>query len=240
VLDICRRGNASFTFITPFVTDFGIARVYDSLCLLYREAKGCEVVVNDWGVFELLHKDFKGAFIPVLGRLLVRQYRDPRVLAVIRKQPPIFTKTNTGRLILLLHKKSSEVYKEWVKSSYVNSSSSMKLLSDFGVKRLELNNLIQGLNLKKVHFKKSLYTPYVNISTTRFCPMDSRRQRLYRINTCRRECQSYYELLQTQAQKQAWRILKRGNTIFYENPFQKKNFKLNGIDRIVYQPELPF
>ncbi|MDD5477757.1 MAG: hypothetical protein PHG87_06150, partial [Candidatus Omnitrophica bacterium] len=111
------------------------------------------------------------------------------------------------------------------------------LLTELGVQRVELNNLLQGVNLRRIRLKKSLYTPFVNISTSRFCPMETRFQKIYRINVCRRECQKYYDLLRKKAVPKV--IYKRGNTTFYKNPLSSAVLKNCGVDRIVFQPELP-
>ena len=157
---------------------------------------------------------------------------------VLEKQSPFAVKGKDGKISIVVHKIPNRRYQEGIRASYVNSLSFQGLLSKFGIKRVELNNLIQGLNLQGLGFKKSIYTPFVNISTSRFCPMETRFQKIYRINVCHRECQKYYDILRNRALSKL--IYKRGNTTFYKNPVNVKQVLKMGIDRIVFQPTLPF
>ena len=77
-----------------------------------------------------------------------------------------------------------------------------------------------------------------NISTTRFCPMETRFQKIYRIGVCCKECQRMYDKLRNRGISKL--IYKRGNTTFYKNPVRLREIDSLGIDRRVYQPQLPF
>jgi len=237
VLRFCRRKRLQFTFITPFVTERGIEKLRKVFSLLAKESVGSEIVINDWGALEWLHRKHKGKFSLSLGRLLVRQHRDPAIEGAIRKQPPLFSKFKDGSFIIAMHKQPPEIYRRWVKSSHLNAPATRKFLSGFNIRRAEFSNTFQGVNLRGVRLFKSLYTPFVNVSSTRFCPMDSRHQKLYRINVCARECQRYYDVLRREGK--GVELLKRGNTLFYENPLKKDDSLLADVDRIVFQPELP-
>lgn len=239
ILRFIKKRNLEFTFVTPFVTERGL----NSLNKIFRwlkkqKVENLEIVVNDWGVLECLHTEFNGLFEIALGRLLVRQQRDPAMQRVLQKQLPFAIKRKDGKISIIIHKLPQRRYREGIKASYINSSLMQDFLAKFGVKRVELNNLIQGFNLEGLKFKKSLYTPFVNIATSRFCPMETRFQKIYRINVCRRECQRYYDILRNRTVPKI--IYKRGNTTFYKNPLNIKEIIVNGIDRIVFQPELPF
>jgi len=187
---------------------------------------------------ECLYKEFRRLFEPVFGRLLVRQQREPAMKNVLEKQPLFPIKGKDEKIRIIVHRPPSKRYQHGIRASYVNSILLHKFLSKFGVKRIELNNLIQGLNLNGIRFKKSIYRPFVNISTSRFCPMQTRYQKIYRINVCRRECQKYYEILRNKAIPKI--IYKRGNTTFYKNPLNIKEILELDIDRVVLQPEVPF
>ena len=238
ILSFIIKNNLKFSFVTPFVTEYKLEWLRRIFYWLNKKKLKCEIVVNDWGILEYLHSEFKGYFELSLGRLLVRQQRDPAMKRVLEKQPLFPVKGKDGKIRIIVHKPPSKSYQEGIKASYVNSSLFQGLLSKFGIKRIELNNLIQGLNLEGIKFKKSIYTPFVNISTSRFCPMESRFQKIYRINVCRRECQKYYEILRNRAIPKI--IYKRGNTTFYKNPIDIKKVLKTDIDRLVFQPGLPF
>lgn len=238
ILEFIEKNRLKLTFVTPFVTDRGLKRLSDIFRWFKKSKTRCEIVVNDWGVLEYLDREFKGYFELSLGRILVRQQRDPAMKNVIKKQLPFAVKGKDGKIRIIMHKIPDKQYQRGIKASYVNSLSLAGFLSRFGIKRVELNNLIQGLNLEGIQFKKSMYTPFVNISTTRFCPMESRFQKIYRINVCKKECQKYYDILRNRAIPKF--IYKRGNTVFYSNPLNPALLKGSGIDRVVFQPELPF
>ncbi len=236
-INFSRMEGLRFTFVTPFVTEKGLCRLDHAFHFLKRRLEDCEVVVNDWGVLEVLSKKYK-TFKPVLGRLLTRQNRDPAVARIFRKQVPYVIKDADGKLGILLHIPPGKLYQRGVKSSYVNTFSVYSFLAKLNVGRIELNNLIQGVDFEGLKFKVSLYTPFVNISTTRFCPMETRLQKTYRINVCKKECQRYYDRLKYNAG--ATVIYKRGNTLFYRNPIRLRTLNKEIVDRIIFQPELPF
>ncbi|MBU4468559.1 MAG: hypothetical protein KKC39_07480, partial [Candidatus Omnitrophica bacterium] len=234
ILRFVKENNLKFTMVTPFVTEQGLKRLKETFSWFREKKIGAEVVVNDWGVLECLNREFNGSFEIALGRLLVRQQRDPAMKSVLEKQPPFAVRGKDGKIHIVVHKLPDKQYQDGARRSYVNFPFVQDLLAKFGVQRVELNNLLQGLNLKGVGFKKSLYTPFVNISTGRFCPMETRFQKIQRINVCKRECQKHYDLLRKKAVPKV--IYKRGNTTFYKNPLSFALLKDYGVDRIVFQP----
>ena len=90
--------NKKFTFVTPFVTEYGLKRLSEIFLWLKKRETECEIVVNDWGVLEYLHRELKGYFELSLGRLLVRQQRDPAMQKVLEKQLPFAIKGKDGKI----------------------------------------------------------------------------------------------------------------------------------------------
>jgi len=238
ILSFIKKHDLNFTFVTPFVTERGLKRLNRIFIWLKKRRVACEVAVNDWGVLECLHSKFGGYFEIALGRLLLRQHRVPSIKSVPEKRLPLTFRRDDGKVCKIVHEPPGELYQKGIKKSYINLPLVQDFLSEFGVKRVELNNLMQGLTLKGIRFKKSLYTPYVNISTTRFCPMESGFQKIYRINACRKECQKHYDILHNILIAKV--IYKRGNTTFYNNPLDLKRLTETDVDRMVFQPEIPF
>lgn len=244
ILKFTKRRSLKFSLVTPFVTNKGLDKLKEIFFYLKENSVKCEVIVNDWGVLYYLYREFYRYFELALGRLLTRQQRDPSMKIILEKQPPYAGRDKKyGKLVIVLHKVLGELSQMGMRSSYINASLAQDFLSKFGIKRVELNNLIQGLCLEGIRLKKSLYIPYINISTTRFCPMESKLQKIYRIDFCNRECQNEYSILTSK--NIPVKIYKRGNTTFYRNPldikdFKKKNIGINNIDRLVVQPEIPF
>jgi len=74
-----RELGLAFTLVTPYVTEEGLEQVE----ALVGHLSGCdsraEVVVNDWGVLYWLRETHPD-LVPVLGRLLTKQKRGPRIL----------------------------------------------------------------------------------------------------------------------------------------------------------------
>ena len=86
-LDFARSKNLEFSFVTPFVTESGLYCLEEIFGFLESRVENCEVIVNDWGVLEVLSRRYKG-FVLSLGRLLTRQGRDPAMGRVLKKQLP--------------------------------------------------------------------------------------------------------------------------------------------------------
>jgi hypothetical protein len=238
ILGFTRENGLKFTLVTPFVTEYGLKKLNQIFLWFTKRKVACEVVINDWGVLQLLVSSYHNFFELSLGRLLTRQQRDPTMAQILEKQNPKATKTKDGKIVIIAHQVPKERYHKGMKTSYVNSHLVQTFLAKLGIKRVELNNLIQGVNLDAIKLRKSIYTPFVNISTTRFCPMESRIQKTFRINVCRKECQRYYDMLRNKGIPKI--LYKRGNTLFYKNPLKAKDILKMDIDRIVFQPVLPF
>ena len=232
VLRFVEDRNLSFTLVTPFVTERGLEKLEEIFEWLKANRASCEIVVNDWGVLEMLRRD-NGFFKIALGRLLTRQQRDPSIKKLLKKQLPTAVKTKDDKIIIYVHRVPAKSYQTGIKKSYLNSKSAQDFLSRLGVERVELNNIIQGLNVEGLYLRKSLYTPYINISTTRFCPMETKYQKIYRINVCKKECQARYDELRNKGISKV--IYKIGNTTFYRNPVKISGAINFGVDRIVYQ-----
>lgn len=238
ILRFIKKTSLKFTLVTPFVTEYGLRRLKEIVKWLKKKEYKSEIVVNDWGILECLNTEFKNDFNLSLGRLLLRQQRDPAIKKVLEKQLPFAIKGKDGKISIIIHQPPAKKYQQGIRATYINSPSMQRFLSKFGVQRVELNNIVQGINLAGLKFKKSIYTPYVNISSTRFCPMDSKHQKMYRINACKKECQRYYDILRNRGVGKI--IYKRGNTTFYKDPLDIKEILDTGIDRVVFQPEIPF
>ena len=116
----------AFTLVTPYVSGEALS----ALDVLFQRLARCaeasfEVVVNDWGVLHLLTEGrWKGAFIPVLGRLLTKQRRDPRI-PILRSLP--------------------EAARQHLKSANIDAPPLSDFLRSRGIERVELDNPPQGL-----------------------------------------------------------------------------------------------
>lgn len=218
VIRLARAQKLGFTLVTPYVTEPGLEKLREIFEHLVKGAVKCEVVFNDWGVFNLLtrYPDLE----PVLGRLLTKQKRGPRLLNVQSHVPRTmlehFRHTNTDL----------PIYQEFLRKK--------------GVTRIELDNTVQGIR-KHSDFQASLYHPYVYISTTRMCLTNScdreNRKPMRAIFPCGFECRKY--TFQLEHKDMPRKILLKGNTQFYENHSIPGELENLNVDRLVYMPEIP-
>ncbi|MDA8337028.1 MAG: hypothetical protein M0Z41_18930, partial [Peptococcaceae bacterium] len=150
----CNRYNRKFTLVTPYVTEDGLGKLRDIFASLERYRVGCEVVANDWGVLNLLRDSFP-SLLPVLGRLLNKTWRDPRMDSHIHAIP----KEDLGLF----------------RTCSLAGPFMRDLLEIFGVDRIEMDNLLQGMdpNLLQWGYLVSLYLPYGVITTGRICVFQS-------------------------------------------------------------------
>ena len=212
----------AFTLVTPYVTDSGLEHVEKLLILLSESYPENEVVFNDWGVFHLLKE--KGLPLkPVMGRLLNKMKRGPRILPVKEMIPP-----------------TSANY-------FMTPGLSIPALQQFILKqaitRLDFDNLLQGINKDGItgYLHISLYRPCAYITTTRFCFMSSTADTddfTIGVLPCKKECQDYAFSLSNPVMTTP--LIRKGNTIFFSNEqIPDEHIRSQKIDRIVVQPEIP-
>lgn len=210
--NFCKQNNLDFSLLTPFVTDAGIKKLEPIFSIL---SSADEIIANDFGV---LCKAAKHEALPVAGRLLNKQFRDPRISS--------FAGMPKGLLShLSLSQAGSPVFRA--------------LLSPFGVKRFELDNLLQGIgtNIKGTGFSASLYFPFVFISATRFCLLANcgklSESKKVGIFACSKECEKFSFRLSNAAFPKP--LLLSENSLFFENETipSKKELASIGVDRIV-------
>ncbi len=208
-----------FTFVTPYVTEDGLQKV---LTLLELLPDGTEVVFNDWGVFKLLHDRFP-QLVPVLGRMLTKIKRGPRIMNFLDKLPKD----------ALDHLRSTNL--------------SVPRYTDFllasSICRAELDNPLQGLTLGGVpaQLKLSLHIPFAYVSTTRFCLTANcdvpEKKGFIGVFPCGKECKRYTFFLDNAAMTTM--LIRKGNTLFFRNTTVSPEMRESHIDRVVIAPEVP-
>lgn len=215
-----REAGLGFTLMTPWVTDVGIKKLRALFkALVSNGAGGVEVVVNDLGVLMLLRKEFRG-LVPVLGRLLVKQKRCPRVPGIMDELP------EAGR----------EVYLR----SNIDDPVTAAFYRKMGIKRVELDNPLQGIeaDLKGVRLKGSVYAPYAYVTTTRHCPASYDDRLWQSLSGCKlKGCAR--NILKLSSPEHEAPLIMRGNTQFVRNDTLPDDLKAMGIDRIVHMEDVP-
>jgi hypothetical protein len=200
------------TILTSYCSESQLP-VYKSIIDFVREDyPEAEIAVNDWGIFNLC---VSSGIKTIIGRLLVKQKNDPRICTAI------------GSL-------SSGARSRAVSIGMNNSL--LNFLKKKDVKRIELNNTLQGVNLDNINdeFIFSLHLPFVFISLTRYCGQDLKdNPEEFKIKECLFEACPDIEIYSKNLKLPLFR---RGNAIFYKNELLPKSiFSVHHkIDRIVY------
>lgn len=220
VLEFISKNKMDFTFVTPFLTNEGIKKIKLLLNLVAKVKPNAEIIINDWGLLGLVNREYLGLNLS-LGRLLTKQKRGPQILNLLGKVPED----------MIRH----------FKQSNIDSS----VLSDFlvsrQVKRVELDNLLQGISRPFPSLKGSLYMPFAYITTTRLCLFSSLDDKIDKplraITPCNKECQVYVFMLRHKHMPAD--LLLKGNTQFFKNERLPDNFDDLNIDRVVFEPKIP-
>src|SRR5262245_24015441 len=225
--------HLTFTFLTPYVSNQGIS-AYKPLFALLAEGGGCEVVFNDWGILNLLRREFP-MLTPVQGRLLNKSLRDPRVTSVYAASPAPPAAINA------------------LQRSNLDCDSYTGFLSRLGVETVEMDNLPQGndLSFTESGLKISVYLPFGFISTSRICMaagLHYRKQDKFQpCAPCHHECQPHlleYTYTNSPFGNRDQKFYLKGNTYFYVHTeaMMRALFEQaqNGwITRLTWQPRLP-
>ncbi len=213
----CNKNGFALSLMTPFCTNSGLKKIRPLLNLLSKQD---EVIVNDFGILKTVSEKSKAE--PVCGRLLNRQYRDPRIAEFKNAPKPML---------------------EHLSKSHTSTPQFISLLKSFGVKRAELDNLLQGIgtDLAGTGFKASLYFPLVFISATRLCLTANctsfSKAKNIGIFPCKKECIEFSFRLENPEFKQPLYLI--GNALYFKNNSMPKELFKKGIDRIVTSEKLP-
>lgn len=224
----CRASLESFgafTFATPPVGDRALIRVGALLEALAAEDVGVEVVVNDWGVLGLV-REHGGRFTPILGRLMNKMLRDPRVTR--RLDPTSFT----GEALRVLRQSSLTV------DAYA------ALLRSWGVVWVELDNLYQGIDIDfdALGLRPSVHLPFGCVTTGPACffagTHQAKHTKFANDTPCRRECQTYVaKMIDRHAGTE---LLACGNSVFYRQAREHVEAALDWVEartgRVVLHP----
>jgi len=153
-LEQAGRNIGAATLMTPFLTDWGMARLQEVLARMSRAfPDGFEIVVNDLGTLELLRQSRYPGLEPVCGRLLSSRYGlEPAV-------------GESGRLLSSRYMYFNDFPEEF-----------LLWLSEHGMRRIELNSIEQ---LRQTHqqlrgrgLKTHFHWPYMFLAATRLCAAD--------------------------------------------------------------------
>lgn len=200
-LKISSDKGLKFTLVTPYVSEVGLRKVERLLEIL---PEATEVVFNDFGLLWEL-KDLN--LEPVMGRLLVKFKRDPRVPQM----------------------KLTKAATQYLHTSAVTERRFRSVLKEYGVSRIEIDNVpFQVDHGLPSNLNGSIYLPYVYLTTTRYCLTDAYASGKLRISGCEKACLNRHFTLKNKNFPN--KLLQRGNAIFYENYVPQR---IRGVDRLV-------
>jgi len=210
---ILRRAHdlgCAFTLVTPVLIEPLREALRATLAALLAEfGAGDEVVISDWGALELV-REVDPAVPVVLGRVLSGQKRDAR----------------TAELEL-----TATQFEHFRQGSWY-AGPAVALLLELGIRRVELDNLLQGVAPLPAALHGTLHIPYAMVASSRNCPFRSPGL----TSPCPQPCGEVFSLVSTES---AEPLLQGGNTQFLRVERLPDDLTALNIDRVVEHLELP-
>jgi hypothetical protein len=207
--------GSAFTLVTPVLDEGGLSRMMKILEAV-EPGEGDEVVVNDVGLLERLSREGWSGPLTV-GRLLTRQRRGAGWRGSV---------TGSGAAARYLRGSSldSPGFVAWFRERY-------------GVRRFEIDNLIQGVEVGDLpgDVRLSVYHPYLFLTATPRCPWTFDGRRWKRGEGCP-ACRG--QVLELRPEEGGRPILMGGGMQFLEND-TGLIYDGPGVDRLVRQPRIP-
>lgn len=228
--EFVKKNRIKFVFVLPYINDTKIKTVKKILNFLNNLNRTVEIVFNDWGTFNLIsgYKNLR----PILGRLLNKQRKDPIADKILNNiQPKMKIVIQNGKKVIIQKKQIPNTVKTYFQKTYLDNPEVMNFMLKKNINRYELDLLPWDikLNLNK-NINISIYYPYINISTTRYCGAIN----LDYTSKCNKICQKHKIILGENSLEYPYVVI--GNTIFYKagGNMLKKSLKNNKINRIVF------
>lgn len=243
---LIKKNNLYFTYVTPYVGSRTINKLDSILFFLNELDENVEVVINDWGVLNIIEQKYIN-LIPVLGRLLVKMKRDPRY-----SLKPYYEKYFHEEE--RLNCADDAVLESNIKKYLGDCSISMPIFQTFlnqkRFSRISLDLISSDFYIKSI-FPVDVYWPWTYVTSGRGCIQCYGSQHI--LNQCSRSCRNeYYEI-----EGNSFKTFFKGNAIWMYTPieFLSKYLTINNIDthpqdipisdnnvffdRIIYQPYIP-
>lgn len=230
VSDMCRKSGLRLTLVTPMVTTEGINKIQKLLRHIQENKMIIELVANDYGVLSLCAGN--STIRPILGRGILGQTQFARLEGIPSNHKGI-------------------ALKDWPQRHVASTAAFLNLITKkYGVGRVEFDLSRQGLLIpaQEKTLQTSVYFPWVVINTQRVCPIGH----IHRPETeaipahpaCEFQCRSLNEVLQSTSGDHHQLLFQKGTTLFElvkpEIDVFKQLAATVNLDRIVYQPTLPF
>ena len=172
------------TLVTPVVTEWGLRKLITFFDRSALQHLSFEVVFNDYGILETLQEYLN--LEPVAGKLLSGQSCDPRLAGMLdaawQRQFEKEIEHVDGTSLRLVYGEPDDLLKTHIKKASILNQAWLPFLAGLGVRRCELNNLVQGLDVTVSDgWRLSLHAPKVNIALRR-CSQEQKHACC--LNTC--------------------------------------------------------
>lgn len=237
VLKYFETKGIPLTYVTPYSGPEGLGKIDENLQFLNSKGE-FEVVLNDWGVLQLIDKKYPN-LTPILGRLMIKVKRDPR-----------FSQSEYSVNSHLLNKVEKVAHKqeETVINSSLDNPEYSKFLEDKHIDRVSMEAVPYGEDEIKNQFKKNkwglpvdLYWPWTYITSGRNCQVAAHTQPAGKIHPAGKNC--YFQCKQFeltfQSDKEMLDSVQRGNALWMNSEKLFESYINLGFDRLVYQPYIP-
>jgi hypothetical protein len=235
VLRTAAARDVRFTLVTPYVSNVGLNKLRPLFEALHQDGNH-EVVFSDWGVLNLLRREFP-RLVPIQGRLLNKSLRDPRIASAFTQLQP----TSTGPAPALIA----------VQRSNLDSPTYLDFLSQLEVRMVEIDNAPQGTDFSFANKGIAVSVPYPFgiVTTGRTCMAAGlgypKAQKFQPGAACHRECQTFSAEFQGELpENEGTELYLQGNSYFYvqtEAMFRRLVLAIQSgaVARVVYQPRMP-
>lgn len=221
-LEICEKEELIPVLVTPVVTDFGLERIEDCLKYLNSYNGKLSIVVNDYGVMELLKKNNNNKFEIIAGRVLDKLSHESRA-------------SNDD-----LYEYYDEEGLKYAMTPGILSKSHRKVLNKYDVVRYEFDFPKVGI-APSIKTRLSLYWPYSYETTGRVCLFQSfdkvGNEKFLVGSHCKINCKNIIVERVTASNKtnDKYYLFQVGNTMFYLNETIDLNQISTIFDRLIIQ-----
>lgn len=205
-----RTAGWAFTLATPVAAEAFLPHLQQTLESLLPELDPQdEILVSDWGTLALLRR-LDPTRTVALGRVLSGQKRGPQILDL---------------------QLTPEQLRYFQQGSWY-AAEAVRLLTEQGIVRVELDNLLQGLAPLPAPLRGTLHLPWAMVTSSRNCPFRSGRGDA----GCAAGCGEVFTLGTPQSQVL---LYQGGNTQFLRYDTPPADLTALRIDRLVQHPQLP-
>jgi hypothetical protein len=180
------------------------------------------VVFNDWGILQVLRRDFP-SLEPVMGRLLFKNKR-----YVYRNIHP------DGDFPPGMRASIAQAQLKVMRQVSFGIPEYRRFLSAWGIRKVDIDILPQGINLEDCEdLSVGAHLPLGYLTSTRTCPLWEEGKRYPTLHGCRtKKCLSGSKILPDGPKEFSVPLVERGNVVLYQVP---KKHNVAGIRRWIHE-----